>query len=122
MRAIESQPMATLGARGGPKTSEPESGWSEPGRYRAERSLGGGKLGEVFRGIDTALGRPVAIRRLTEAPGEAGKADRFLKEAAATARVSHPRNRTTHGTRADAYGEIICTALAEGERRCAQLT
>jgi len=115
MRAIESQPMATLGARGGPKTSEPESGWSEPGRYRAERSLGGGKLGEVFRGIDTALGRPVAIRRLTEAPGEAGKADRFLKEAAATARLSHPHIVTTYDTGADDQGKFIVTALAEGK-------
>src|SRR5260221_10208479 len=115
MRAIESQPMATLGARGGPKTSEPESGWSEPGRYRAERSLGGGKLGEVFRGIDTALGRPVAIRRLTEAPGEAGKADRFLEEAAATARPSPPHLGPPHDTRGGDNGKFTPTALAGGK-------
>ncbi len=115
MRAIESQPMATLGARGGAPSAAAESGWSEPGRYRVERSLGTGKLGEVFRGIDTALGRPVAIRRLSEGPGEAGKADRFLKEAAGTARLSHPQIITTYDTGADDQGKFIVTALAEGK-------
>ncbi len=115
MRAIESQPLTTLGARGGPKSEKAESGWSEPGRYRFERSLGGGKLGEVFRGTDTALGRPVAIRRLSEGPGETGKADRFLTEAAATARLSHPNIVTTYDTGADAQGKFIVSALADGK-------
>jgi serine/threonine protein kinase len=116
MRAIESKPLTTLGGRGtGGKQDAGESGWSEPDRYRIEASLGVGKLGEVFRAVDTALERPVAIRRLREAPEEAGKADRFLKEAAATARLSHPRIVTTYDTGADGEGKFIVTALAEGE-------
>ncbi|HXH29042.1 MAG TPA: protein kinase [Candidatus Polarisedimenticolia bacterium] len=114
MRSIESRPLQTLGTRGGGRRAAPESGWSEPDRYRAERSIGRGKLGEVFRGVDTSLGRPVAIRRIHEGPDEAGKADRFLKEAAATARLSHPRIVTTYDTGADAQGQFIVTALADG--------
>jgi serine/threonine protein kinase/tetratricopeptide (TPR) repeat protein len=116
MRAIESQPLSTLGTRGlAGKQESQESGWSEPDRYRVETSLGVGKLGEVFRGVDTALERPVAIRRIKEGPEEAGKADRFLKEAAATSRLSHPRIVTTFDTGADGEGKFIVTALAEGE-------
>jgi eukaryotic-like serine/threonine-protein kinase len=114
MRAIESQPLQTLGTRGGGRTAAPESGWSEPDRYKPERPIGRGKLGEVFRGVDTSLNRPVAIRRIHEGPEEAGKADRFLKEAAATARLSHPRIVTTYDTGADSQGKFIVTALAEG--------
>ncbi len=116
MRAIESQPLKTLGARGGSArdAAANESGWAEPDRYRVGESLGTGKLGEVFRAVDAALERPVAIRRLREEPHEAGKADRFLKEAAATARLSHPRIVSTYDTGADGQGKFIVTALAEG--------
>ncbi|MCZ6696307.1 MAG: protein kinase [Acidobacteria bacterium] len=116
MRAIESMPLQTLGARGGGAgRGADESGWSEPNRYRIEESIGTGKLGEVFKGYDSALERPVAIRRLHEGPNEVGKADRFLKEAATTARLSHPHIITTYDTGADGDGKFIVTALAEGE-------
>jgi len=114
MRESENQPLARLGARGSGRHEASESGWSEPDRYRIERSLGTGKLGEVFRGTDTALGRPVAIRRIHEGPGEAGKADRFLKEAAATARLGHPNVVTTYDTGADGKGKFVVTSLADG--------
>ncbi|HKQ96623.1 MAG TPA: serine/threonine-protein kinase, partial [Candidatus Polarisedimenticolia bacterium] len=87
---------------------------ASPGRYRTERSLGGGRLGEVFRGVDTSLGRPVALRRLTEAPGEEGKADRLLKEASAASRLSHPCIVSIYDTGADEQGKFIVSAFAEG--------
>jgi serine/threonine protein kinase/tetratricopeptide (TPR) repeat protein len=115
MKAIESQPIITLGARGGAKTAASESGWAEPGRYRVEASIGAGKLGEVLRGFDTALGRPVAIRRLTEGPGETGKVERLLKEAALTAQLRHPNVVATYDTGADGQGSFIVTELAKGK-------
>ncbi len=114
MRAIENQPLKTLAARGGSRSAPEESGWAEVGRFRIEGSLGAGKLGEVFRGTDTELGRPVAIRRLWEGSGEAGKVDRFLKEAAAAAQLRHPNIVSVYDTGADQQGRFIVSELAEG--------
>jgi serine/threonine protein kinase len=114
LKAIEEQPLVTLGTRGSTRKKAAESGWSEPGRYRFEGSLGAGTLGEVFRGTDTVLGRQVAIRILSEGPSEAGKADRFLKEAAAAAQLSHPNIVSIHDTGIDERGSFIVSALAEG--------
>ena len=32
------------------------------GRYRLEQSIGSGGMGEVFRAVDTVLGRAVAVK------------------------------------------------------------
>src|SRR5207245_1378757 len=85
------------------------------GRYRIEEKIGSGKRGEVFRAVDTALGRPVAIRRLSEGPGEVGKVERFLREAAATAQLHHPNIIATYDTGVDSQGRFIVTELAQGK-------
>ncbi|PYT13252.1 MAG: hypothetical protein DMF51_11305 [Acidobacteria bacterium] len=121
MKALEEMPLVRLSTRGGARKAAPESGWSEPNRYRIEQSLGKGKLGEVFRGVDTSLGRKVAIRRLVEGPNEAGKADRFLKEAATAAQLSHPNIVSIYDTGADDNGRFIVSALAEGRTLSALL-
>jgi serine/threonine protein kinase len=61
------------------------------GRYRLERSLGNGGMGEVFVATDTVLDRRVALKRLPSAltEDEAARA-RFLREARALARISSP--------------------------------
>jgi eukaryotic-like serine/threonine-protein kinase len=61
------------------------------GRYRLERSLGNGGMGEVFVAADTVLDRRVALKRLSTAltEDEAARA-RFLREARALARISSP--------------------------------
>ena len=115
MKVLEGDPMVRLSTRGSPRKEASESGWAEPNRYRVEGSIGAGKLGEVFRGVDTALGRKVAIRRITEGPTEGGKADRFLKEAAQAAQLSHPNIVSIYDTGADENGRFIVTALAEGK-------
>jgi len=115
MKALEEEPLVRLSTRGTPRKEATESGWAEPNRYRVEQSLGAGKLGEVFRGVDMALGRKVAIRRVHEGPNEAGKADRFLKEAAQAAQLSHPSIVSIYDTGADENGRFIVSALAEGK-------
>jgi serine/threonine protein kinase len=97
-----------------PSKDAADKGAPEPSRYRIEQSLGVWKLGEVFRGVDTVMGRPVAIRRLTEGPNEVGKAERFLKEAARAARLSHPNIVSIYDTGADESGKFIVAALAPG--------
>jgi len=68
----------------------------------------------VFLAIDTVLERPVAFRLLHETPEEVGMARRFLKEAAASARLSHPNILTTYDTGIDRHDKFIVSELAEG--------
>ena len=61
------------------------------GRYQVELLLGRGGMGDVYRGVDLAIGRPVAIKFL--APRFASDpvmVERFLREAQSAARVDHP--------------------------------
>jgi len=60
-------------------------------RYRLDRPLGRGGMGEVSAATDLELHREVALKRLADpyARDEAARR-RFLREARALARVSHP--------------------------------
>ncbi len=60
-------------------------------RYRLVRWLGEGSMGAVYRALDETLGRDVAIKFLLPGKVAAGEASaRFLREARAVARLSHP--------------------------------
>jgi TolB-like protein len=59
--------------------------------YRVLDSIGAGGMGEVFRARDTRLGRTVAVKVLPDAVAhDPERRDRFLREARATAALSHP--------------------------------
>ncbi|WP_237771330.1 serine/threonine-protein kinase [Kribbella sp. ALI-6-A] len=61
------------------------------GRYRLLSLLGRGGAGEVWRGEDTVLARPVAIKLLRALDGDPMDAvQRFRIEAQAAARLQHP--------------------------------
>ena len=71
------------------------------GRYEIESEIGKGGMGVVYRGVDTALGRTVAIKtiRLSEqgTPQEASTLrERLMREARAAATLSHPNVVTIH--------------------------
>jgi eukaryotic-like serine/threonine-protein kinase len=62
-------------------------------RYRLDAELGRGGMGVVYRAHDTLLARDVAVKLLNlSVPGSEGSAvrARFLREAQAAARLSHP--------------------------------
>ncbi|MEM6797144.1 MAG: protein kinase, partial [Acidobacteriota bacterium] len=60
------------------------------GPYRVLGTLGRGGMGEVLRGWDDRLGRPVALKRIQEDAGDPGRARlRFRREAKVAARLSH---------------------------------
>jgi eukaryotic-like serine/threonine-protein kinase len=71
------------------------------GRYRLEESIGRGGMGTVWRGHDEVLGRPVAVKEV-RFPAELGEKEqdelrrRTLREARATASLSHPNVVTTY--------------------------
>ncbi len=71
------------------------------GRYRLEESIGHGGMGTVWRGHDEVLGRPVAVKEVRFPPqlGEREQEElrkRTLREARATASLSHPNVVTTY--------------------------
>jgi serine/threonine protein kinase len=71
------------------------------GRYRLDRSIGQGGMGTVWQGHDEVLGREVAVKEVRFPPelGAQEMADmreRTLREARATARLSHPNVITTY--------------------------
>jgi len=63
--------------------------------YCLLRRVGQGAMGQVFLAIDTRLDRPVAIKLLAALP-HASARERFLVEARAVARLSHPNVVTIH--------------------------
>lgn len=61
------------------------------GRYRMLRTIAVGGMGEVWEGVDDALGRPVAVKALRpEFAGETNLLERFRVEARNSAALSHP--------------------------------
>ena len=60
-----------------------------PPRYEGAERIAHGGMGDVFRAVDSALGRVVAIKLLSEGyAADAGVRARFTREALAAARVS----------------------------------
>ena len=61
------------------------------GHYKILDHLGAGGIGEVYRARDTRLGRTVAIEVLSpDVSRHAGRRERFLQDARASAVLSHP--------------------------------
>ncbi len=76
-------------------SSEAESGRVLVDRYRLDEVIGVGGMGRVWRGTDTLLDRPVAVKELTTPPNlPAHEVDvlrtRMIREARSAAQLSHP--------------------------------
>jgi serine/threonine protein kinase len=82
------------------------------GPYRIESKLGEGGMGEVFRAIDTRLGRAVAIKTTHERFSA-----RFEREARAISSLNHPNICTLY----DVGPNYFVMELVEGETIAARL-
>jgi tetratricopeptide (TPR) repeat protein len=82
------------------------------GPYRIESKLGEGGMGEVFRAIDTRLGRAIAIK-ITREQFSAW----FEREAHAISALNHPNICTLH----DVGPNYLVMELVEGETLAARL-
>jgi len=61
------------------------------GRYRLEKRIAGGGMGDVWRGTDEVLGRTIAVKVMLPALlEEPGFAERFRGEARTMANINHP--------------------------------
>jgi serine/threonine protein kinase/Tol biopolymer transport system component len=67
------------------------------GRYRVERLVGAGGMGEVYAATDTQLGRSVALKVLPEdVAGDTGRVRRFVREARLASGLNHHAIVTVH--------------------------
>ena len=89
-----------------------------PNRYRIERSLGQGGLGEVFLAFDQRLQRHVALKRLAEPEGKnvvGSLYERAWREAVHLAAVQHPNVVTVYDFGSDVFGPFVIMELVDGE-------
>lgn len=84
------------------------------GRYVVERVLGRGAMGVVYLARDPVIGRQVALKTLA-VPAETDEAEefqqRFLREAQAAGRLSHPVIVTVHDAGVDAATGLSYMAM-----------
>jgi len=88
------------------------------GRFRVLGELGRGAMGVVYRAEDTTLGRVVAIKTISLGGGSREERDqheaRFLQEARAAARISHPAVITIYEMGREGDVAFIAMELLEG--------
>ena len=82
------------------------------GRYRIDDVLGRGAFGITYRAFDTKLGRFVALKELG-APGAAVR-ERFLAEACALARFTHPGIVRVHDVVDEPPSDFVVMELVRG--------
>ncbi len=86
------------------------------GAYEIRAPLGVGGMGEVYRAVDTGLGREVAVKILPPAlAGDPERLARFDREARLLASLNHPNIATLFGFERHEKSPFIVMELVEGE-------
>ena len=86
------------------------------GRYEIERVIGSGGMGVVFKGFDTELNRPVAIKVLAQHLSHSGAARRrFEREAKAAAAVVHEHVVAIHNVETEGDTPFLVMSYVAGE-------
>ena len=86
------------------------------GRYLVESELGRGGMATVFKGTDTVLGRPVAVKVLSpQYSGDANFVTRFRREAQAAASLNHPNLVSVYDTGTDDGVHFIVMEFVEAK-------
>lgn len=82
------------------------------GHYRITTKLGNGGMGEVWRAVDTKLGRDVAVKVLPDSfAQDAERMARFDREAKVLASLNHPNIAQIYGVE----NRAMVMELVEGE-------
>jgi Tol biopolymer transport system component/predicted Ser/Thr protein kinase len=121
---LSNRPHPTGEATG--EQSRPSTRTLTPGRrlgvFEVERFLGAGGMGEVYSARDTRLDRRVAIKVLSsEAATDPRGRARFVYEARAIARLSHPRICALHDIGHHDGIDFLVMEYLEGETLAARL-
>ncbi len=86
------------------------------GRYRLLELIGSGGMAVVYKGLDTLLHRPVAVKILREAyASDPAFVVRFQREARAAARLDHPNIVTIYDVGQDGDRHYIVMEYVDGE-------
>ncbi len=86
------------------------------GRYEVERMIGAGGMGVVFKGFDSELNRPVAIKVLAPHLAGSGAArKRFSREARAAAAIVHEHVVSIHNVESDSEPPFLVMQYVAGE-------
>jgi len=92
------------------------------GPYRIEAPLGAGGMGEVLRGIDTRLGRAVAIKVLPTSAGlDQQMRALFAREARAVAALTHPHICTLYDVGRHDQVDFFVMEYLDGDTLAARL-
>jgi tetratricopeptide (TPR) repeat protein len=83
------------------------------GRYRLERELGSGGMGQVFAAVDAKLGRRVAVKVVTLAH-DPGRVRRFEQEARTAGALEHPNLLSVYDLGEEQGVPFLVTELLEG--------
>ncbi|WP_253266005.1 serine/threonine-protein kinase [Streptomyces sp. 6-11-2] len=92
------------------------------GRYRLQTVIGRGGMGEVWRGLDEVLGRPIAVKLLLNDGSDASAEARFRLEAQTSARLNHPHVVGTLDFGAWEDRCFLVMELIEGDSLAGELT
>src|SRR4029077_11856342 len=85
------------------------------GAYEIDDLLGAGGMSEVYRGLDTRLGREVALKVLPDAlDADAARLARFEREARAVAALNHPNIVTLHSLEESGGIHFLTMELVHG--------
>jgi serine/threonine-protein kinase len=89
----------------------------ELSHFRVLERIGAGGMGVVYRGVDTRLGRPVALKVLQpEALSDPARRQRFRREARAASALNHPGIVTVYEVGSEGEVDFIAMELVEGRR------
>lgn len=98
-----------------------QAGLKLSGRYALQALLGSGGMGEVWRGVDEHLDRPVAVKVLRQHLADPELAGRFRREARVAARLQHPGITVVHDVGSDDGQLFIVMELLHGRDLAAML-
>src|SRR5580658_7830402 len=86
------------------------------GPYQIQEQLGAGGMGEVYRAIDTRMGRAVALKILPESLArDDERRRRFEQEARLAAALNHPNVMAIYDVGLDQHPPYIVAELVPGE-------
>ncbi len=90
------------------------------GRYQITGALGKGAMGTVYKGIDPAINRPVALKTIrldfVNDPAELAELkERLFREAQAAGKLSHPNIVTIYDVGSEASLQYIAMEYLEGQ-------
>ena len=84
------------------------------GTYEIVAPLGSGGMGDVYRGVDTKLNRPVAIKFVSDQLADPAARRRFQREAEMASSLNHPHILTVYAVGEFETDQYLVTELVDG--------